>query len=1444
MAFVLWVALFPLSLSSSESESPFRSESEFSFKSEGEFSFETAQAVQSSGLSVFDTRNDELYIPTLALDGQLLDIRLRLDSGNIMTLLDSNNTERRTAVAALFNPASGIAHIPYAAIYSDGELEQERYSLKLRLIEEIPQIRLQILELELLELSVVTVTGYAGGRVGVLARGAQGESIAVMGGATKESATEVSAGAIYTTPAGDSISVFVDEVGRPLLIVGEEVILRFSDYSGSNVTLTLMHPDGRESALVVQFDRAQMDALLSDFSASVSTAGDTLQVQAFGGTGQAPVPASTSRMLSYGANLLTYATCLAADSHALATVPDIRDRTLDTCTSSTLAAARVQGDDARVTAGSISCASNRISICAPVVQEFEDRLTRANRVVAAAQGNSGNRNPGPINPVWREIPNTRLADVAFDWSSQGNMPGATGVYAYSGAAFDTRRNRLLIHGGGHGDYGGQEIYAFDINTSTWSMVAAPERLANLKESACTSPNQENYGRRTTNNMPKSVHTYDRLVYVEQLDALLDSRASVAFRECRGSNREAALWDFGANKWQWWSDEKIHADDAPYPTPYSFGGVGAAAAVHPVTKEIWFVAQQDNARLTRWNPSTGAWSQGRADNHVNSTYNKVAVIDSARNNLIIGRARSNSSSMVFHIVPLDDFREGQTRPQDYVVSTTGDNQFLSENGGSRVTMDYDPVSDQLVAWAGHSDIYTLNLDTLVWTRHSVPGAAPGSASTAGTYGRFRYVASIDKFLLTRSTSENVLLLDLRSGSTSPSQPGPTTPGTPPGPAPSGPTPPGPTPPGASGSVTTFALTSATSNPRQPFTTAVAFAEGDVSTTPTLNLENYQVEVKKRWHDGSVKHAVFSGSYDARAGQPATVTVYASGQVPRGTNLTPADIAAAAPSASVQLGSLGTVSLSNLLGSPSRVWLQGPNMIEAHYVATVGRNPVLTVKFQVRLYAGGAMRVRAIVENGRITDVDTAGDPTDLHYVPRVTIAGQLVYDNSGAALHHHHHTRWSAEGWLNVTDPRTTVKHDTAYLTATRLVPNYWKPAPSSILNEYDVAYTPMGEASWRRTMGNPGWSDQIGILPSWDAAYLTSGGDPRAYRAVETNAKALNSHGIIWADPNTHDPIALSDWERWTVRGEGGGGANAIKTGPYSWSISHHGSGGYFAYLITGDYYYLETMQHQTATNYLITWSARGRGTQRRILSTQTRSGAWAIRTIGQTVAISPDSRVATDFSEWLRLGVVADMAGILDTPGLNQSGFIYTDCAAGGEAMCYSRRGFGGVGAFQQNFLVQSMGYISHLKPLADMSDLVRVRDHLYKIPVGLTGTSGADQYCFTRAGAYLLQVSPIRDAKRNPEKWFDSWGDIYEATWEEPSTQCGNTLQHSGQGGGSVSEASTGFWGNFLPALSYAVEDGAPGAAEGWQRIQNAANFSVFENSGFDARPMYGIVPRGTPD
>jgi len=80
---------------------------------------------------------------------------------------------------------------------------------------------------------------------------------------------------------------------------------------------------------------------------------------------------------------------------------------------------------------------------------------------------------------WYEVTNSHLEDVDAqnDSTANPNYPGGApwqgveGVAAvindWSGGAFDTKGNRLLVWGGGHAGYAGNEIYAFNIDSLKW-----------------------------------------------------------------------------------------------------------------------------------------------------------------------------------------------------------------------------------------------------------------------------------------------------------------------------------------------------------------------------------------------------------------------------------------------------------------------------------------------------------------------------------------------------------------------------------------------------------------------------------------------------------------------------------------------------------------------------------------------------------------------------------------------------------------------------------------------------------------------------------------------------------------------------------------------------------------------------------------------------------------
>jgi len=82
------------------------------------------------------------------------------------------------------------------------------------------------------------------------------------------------------------------------------------------------------------------------------------------------------------------------------------------------------------------------------------------------------------------------------------------------------------------------------------------------------------------------------------------------------------------------------------------------------------------------------------------------------------------------------------------------------------------------------------------------------------------------------------------------------------------------------------------------------------------------------------------------------------------------------------------------------------------------------------------------------------------------------------------------------------------------------------------------------------------------------------------------------------------------------GAGNRFWAGTLTWDVAHHGSAGYLAYLITGDYYYLQDMENQSALCYLMNTSTNVRAI--RVYLEARRALCVVQRTVGQLGGIGP----------------------------------------------------------------------------------------------------------------------------------------------------------------------------------------------------------------------------------
>ena len=117
-----------------------------------------------------------------------------------------------------------------------------------------------------------------------------------------------------------------------------------------------------------------------------------------------------------------------------------------------------------------------------------------------------------LSAVLETMPEGGWARVsgANTWPSQWPSPRAAGdpaaiVYAWSSFAWDSQRSQLMLWGGGHANYAGNEMYLWSGATGLWSRGSLP--------SAYQSGTSWVLG----NGAPQSSHTYDNSLYLPLSD---------------------------------------------------------------------------------------------------------------------------------------------------------------------------------------------------------------------------------------------------------------------------------------------------------------------------------------------------------------------------------------------------------------------------------------------------------------------------------------------------------------------------------------------------------------------------------------------------------------------------------------------------------------------------------------------------------------------------------------------------------------------------------------------------------------------------------------------------------------------------------------------------------------------------------------------------------------
>jgi hypothetical protein len=651
---------------------------------------------------------------------------------------------------------------------------------------------------------------------------------------------------------------------------------------------------------------------------------------------------------------------------------------------------------------------------------------------------------------------------------------------------------------------------------------------------------------------------------------------------------------------------------------------------------------------------------------------------------------------------------------------------------------------------------------------------------------------------------------------------------------------------------FENTSATlTQTNVPVTFGQVFAQGHLLATDKLTgrLDDgstvpLQVDVKATHADGSVRHAIISAIVPSIApAQVRTMSLVKGGTAPTGTVTTDSLMRTGfSTSVHAKIGGVDYyASADDLLKSTApTTWLNGPIATEWEVSAPLrtasgAQHPHLSARFAIRWYAGAnKARVDVVLENGWAYEAA----PQNFTYDASVLVGGKSVYAQAG--LSHYHHARWRKVFWYNNTAPELNVQQNTAYLIASRAIPNYDQSLKitDAAIASWNTKWTnsktgPMNVGVGQAYMPTTGGRPDLGLMPAWNALYVLS-----MDKRMKTISLGMSEQAGSWSshyrNKTTGRPVTLVEFPYMTTLNAPGDTLNPATrlreafpacatttacTTPNTADTSHQAGFSYLPYLLTGDYYHLEELQFWANFSSFASNPAYREWGKGLVKSDQVRGQAWTLRTLAEAAYITPDNDPQkANFTAMVNNNIDWYNANYTNSSTANKLGALEH-----GYAIIYNSNT--GLAPWQDDFFTASIGHMVELgftgaQPLLTWKSKFSVDR--------MVGTG----YCWIQAPAYSLNVRAT-----STSSVYTTIGQVYEAngfsTAACGSAAMGTALKlRAGEMVGYVTP--DGAASIIQPALAYATANNANGA-KAWSLFA-ARPFKP----DYTSQPQFAIVPR----
>ncbi len=356
--------------------------------------------------------------------------------------------------------------------------------------------------------------------------------------------------------------------------------------------------------------------------------------------------------------------------------------------------------------------------------------------------------PPALIPMYNETSHNSPANILIAWS---------------GFAWDTNRGNLVIFGGGHANYPGNEVYTWNGSSLLWERSALPSQIKLITTNGYEAVDG-------ALNAPISAHTYDTTTFLPVADRLAvfggaswNQGAGFITQLTDGSIRSTGPYLFDPAKAdmnmvggtsgsgvdvstpgaQMWDDRDLPPRYSNYPGSF----INATAGYTQINgKEVVYVEKNDlyrytlndlaDASLDTWEVVGINWGGGYTQG--GGAYDPV-------NNFYV---RTLNATNPFEYWNLDTAGAGNRLVLVPRTSLILDDPSFQMN--DFYGMDYDPVRQRFVMWDGISGVWSLTINRAAntWTVSRLPSLVNGSLpnpSLNGVIGKWKYAANLDAFV---------------------------------------------------------------------------------------------------------------------------------------------------------------------------------------------------------------------------------------------------------------------------------------------------------------------------------------------------------------------------------------------------------------------------------------------------------------------------------------------------------------------------------------------------------------------------------------------------------------------------------------------------------------------------------------------------------------------------